>query len=273
MRSCCVCSCTGAALSGWRGADPRTPPIPTDPAYDWSGYDRHRARCGRRRTSAIVFTIFGTPAWANGGRPADARADASDPTSARSPTRRPSATAVRSSGLTAPCFPRVRYWTAWNEPNLPIGLMPQWKKVGGHWVIQSARDYARICNAVVGGVTGTFIPGERVACGDTAPRGNNAPTSSRPTTSPLAFLRAMKAAGAAGFDAYAHHPYPSGPYESPTMKPRGSTAVTFGNLDVLVSGGEAPLRAAAAVARRVRLPDEPARPRDSACRRPSRRAT
>ena len=66
-------------------------------------------------------------------------------------------------------LPRVRYWTAWNEPNLPIGLVPQWKRVGKHWVIQSARDYARICNAVVDGVHGTLIPGEHVACGDTAP--------------------------------------------------------------------------------------------------------
>ena len=139
---------------------------------------------------------------------------------------------MRADGVT---LPRVKYWTAWNEPNLPLGLVPQWRRVAGHWVIQSARDYARICNAVVTGVHGTLIPGELVACGDTAPRGNNAPTSSRPTTSPLAFLRAMKQAGATGFDAYAHHPYPSGPSESPTMRPKASTAVTFGNLGDLTT--------------------------------------
>ena len=66
-------------------------------------------------------------------------------------------------------LPRVRYWTAWNEPNLTIGLVPQWKRVGKHWVIQSAIDYARICNAVVDGVRGTLIPGEKIACGDTGP--------------------------------------------------------------------------------------------------------
>ena len=43
----------------------------------------------------------------------------------------------------------------------------------------------------------------------------------------------MKRAGASGFDAYAHHPYPGGPSETPTTPPPGSTAVTFGNIDVL----------------------------------------
>ena len=132
-------------------------------------------------------------------------------------------------------LPRVRYWTAWNEPNLPIGLTPQWKKIGGKWVVQSARDYARICNAIVTGVKRTFLSGERVACGDTAPRGNNQPSGGRPTTSPLAFLRAMKEAGAKGFDAYAHHPYPSGPSESPITKPRADTAVSFGNISTLAA--------------------------------------
>ncbi len=45
----------------------------------------------------------------------------------------------------------------------------------------------------------------------------------------------MKQAGATGFDAYAHHPYPSGPSESPTMRPKASTAVTFGNLSDLTT--------------------------------------
>ena len=59
------------------------------------------------------------------------------------------------------CSRASRYWTAWNEPNLTIGLVPQWKRVGGHWVIQSAIDYARICNAVVDGVHGTLSRASR----------------------------------------------------------------------------------------------------------------
>ncbi len=230
---------------------------PTDPAYDWARYDE-LVRAATDAGAQVMFTIFGTPTWANGGRP---------PTYA--PTRGSDleqfayAAAKRYSGTfttaNGDVLPRVRYWTAWNEPNLPLGLLPQWRRVGSHWVIQSARDYARICNAVVTGVHGTLIPGELVACGDTAPRGNNAPTSSRPTTSPLAFLRAMKNAGARGFDAYAHHPYPSGPSEAPSMRPQVEHRGHVREPRRPDQPGDEALRPQADLARRVRLPDRPAR--------------
>ena len=47
----------------------------------------------------------------------------------------------------------------------------------------------------------------------------------------------MKAAGAKGFDAYAHHPYYGKPTETPATKPRPtvkSTAVTLGNIGDLI---------------------------------------
>ena len=50
----------------------------------------------------------------------------------------------------------------------------------------------------------------------------------------------MRAGGARGIDAYAHHPYYGSPTETPTTKPRPGkrgqppTAVTLGNFDVLV---------------------------------------
>ena len=130
-------------------------------------------------------------------------------------------------------------WIAWNEPNNPVFMKPQWVAAAkGKWVIQSAIDYAKICNAVVRGVK-SVTSSSKVACGVTSPRGNNQPGTSRTSTSPLAFLRAMKKAGATGFDAYAHHPYYGAPSETPSTKPppgkRGQapTAVTLGNLDVL----------------------------------------
>jgi Glycosyl hydrolase catalytic core len=202
-----------------------------DPAYDWARYDAIVLGAADEDVE-IMFTIFGSPRWANGGQlPTRAPRRAADLLDfSFAAAQRYGGDYMRADGIV---LPRVRFWTAWNEPNLTIGLVPQWKRIGTRWVIQSAIDYARICNAVVDGIRGTLIPGEQIACGDTGPRGNNAPLGERPTTSPLAFLRAMKKAGAEGFDAYAHHPYPSGPSETPTTRPRAATAVSFGNLDTL----------------------------------------
>jgi Glycosyl hydrolase catalytic core len=211
---------------------PQRPTNPNDPAYDWRLYDRlvlESASVGVE----LVFSIFGTPAYANGGRP---------------PTRAPSdpdtlrdfayAAATRYSGRfrrrDGRVLPPVRLWTAWNEPNLRLGLIPQYRKQNGRWVIASAVEYARICDAVYRGVHATGLRGRRVACGVTAPRGNNSPTSRKPSISPLAFMRAFRKAGRVPFDAYAHHAYYGAPFETPSTRPRGRTAVTLGNIDVLV---------------------------------------
>src|SRR4030095_13287175 len=148
----------------------------------------------------IVFTIFATPRWANGGG-APARAPGNGArlrAVAYGAATRYSGTYIRPDGK---LLPRVRYWTAWNEPNLQIGLIPQWRRVGKRWVIPSAIDYARICNAVVDGVHTSMLSGEKVACGVTAARGNNNPSGAKPSVSPPAVLRAVKKAGASEFGA------------------------------------------------------------------------
>ena len=221
---------------GGRFRVPRTKPIdgtdPADRAYDWGPYDRVVLEA-ERANSEVAFTIFGTPPWANGGRPPNR------------PPRNPErledfayAAATRYSGSyereDGTLLPRVRLWIAWNEPNIPLGLVPQWRRVGRRWVIQSARDYARICNAIYEGVHFTLLKGQKVACGVTAPRGNNAPRRKRPSVSPLAFLRAMKAAGARTFDAYAHQPYYGSRAEGPATRPPGRHAITLANIDLLV---------------------------------------
>jgi hypothetical protein len=88
-------------------------------------------------------------------------------------------------------------------------------------------------------VHATLYASERVACGVTSPRGNNNPNSSRPSVSPVAFLRACKKAGLTKFDAWAHHPYYGTPAESPTTKPLSpkgspSNAITLANLGDLI---------------------------------------
>jgi hypothetical protein len=206
---------------------------PGDPSYDWRRYDRLVINAARQRIR-IAFSIFATPEWANRGRGRNR-----PPDNAVHLEKFAYAAAARYSGTWHRReddlrLPPVRLWIAWNEPNLNLGLVPQFRKVKGKWVIQSARDYARICNAIYDGVHITGLSGQRVACGVTAPRGNNAPSQLRPSISPLAFLRAMKRYGVRTFDAYAHQPYYGGPRETPSTPPRSRTAVTLGNIDVLV---------------------------------------
>jgi len=210
---------------------------PNDPAYDWDAYDR-TLRYAERFGIKVVLTIFGTPAWANGGgglnRP---------PASFEELRKFAFAAATRYSGSWTDAagnpLPQVLYWTAWNEPNNPVFLSPQYRRVGGKWVVQSAIDYAKICEAVYAGVHATLLKDEKVACGVTAPRGNNNPSSSRPSVAPIAFLAALKKAGLKRFDVYAHHPYYTYPNETPATKPRGQagplqTAVTLANIDLLL---------------------------------------
>jgi hypothetical protein len=75
---------------------------------------------------------------------------------------------------------------------------------------------------------------ETVACGVTAPRGNNIFRGKRASISPILFLRGLKAAGAT-FDVYAHHPYnPAGDLVAPNVPPRARTTVTMGNINTLI---------------------------------------
>ncbi len=228
----------------WGGANgvakrrPANGANPADPAYDWSAYDRtvnYAAQYGIK----VVFAIIGTPPWANAAAGVNVV-----PRNPLDLQRFAAAAAKRYNGrypgADGRLLPAVRFWLAWNEPNNPAFLRPQYRRVAGGYVAQSPIDYARICNAIVKGITVTTVGASKVACGITAPRGNNNPTSDRPALAPIAFLRGMKKAGATGFDAYAHHPYYGGPSETPTTlpptPPRGQapTAVTLGNLDTLV---------------------------------------
>jgi hypothetical protein len=205
---------------------------PNDPAYDWSLYDR-TVNYASQYGIKMLFSIYGTPGWANKHRGLN-RA----PTSYADLRKFAFAAAKRYSGRfrgdDGRRLPKVRFWTAWNEPNNPIFLFPQFRRSGRRWVVQSARDYARICNAIYSGIHGTKIGGEQVACGVTAPHGNDNPTGFRPSVSPLRFLRAAKAAGMKRFDVYAHHPYYGGRRQTPGTRPRAKGSVTLGNIDVLI---------------------------------------
>jgi len=214
---------------GVAGPSPTVRPYdPNDGQYNWELYDRavlyatqHRAR--------VVFSIVSTPAWANGGKGTNVA-----PTDMEELRQFAAAASQRYSGYfkrpeDGVVLPGVHQWLAWNEPNNPVFLTPQFQ--GTRMV--GAENYAKICNAIVQGIKSQGPRNRQVACGVTAPRGNNAPRSARPSVAPVAFLRAMHRAGARGFDAYAHHPYYNKANETPTTKPAGH-AVTLANIDVLI---------------------------------------
>jgi hypothetical protein len=216
---------------------PANPVNPNDRAYDWSVYDR-TVRLAQRYRIKVLFAIYGTPGWANRGSGPNV-----PPRSMADLRNFAYAAARRYSGRFLPPgvdrayaapLPAVRMWLAWNEPNNPVFLRKQYRKRKGRWVVQSAVDYAKICNAVYAGVKTTLLRGQKVGCGVTAPRGNNSPRSRRASVSPLAFLRAAKRAGMKRFDAYAHHPYYGRRSETPTTRPKARTAVGLGNINDLI---------------------------------------
>jgi hypothetical protein len=214
---------------------PAKPANPADPAYDWTAVDNVVSQAAVNKVR-ILAVIYGTPGWAG-------------PAKNRLPRR---ITDLRSFAYAAAwryrggyrvadsenepkrVLPAVRYWLAWNEPNNPVFLKPQWKLFRGQWRPQSAIDYAKICSAVWAGVHATRVAGDKVACGATAPRGNDAPRSSRPSTSPLVFLTWLRRVNLKRFDAYAHHPYYGSRFERPGTAPRSKKAVTLGNIGVLI---------------------------------------
>jgi hypothetical protein len=237
----------GGNQYGVANTKPTDPADPGDPAYDWTLYDRF-VRYSSQYGIKVVFSILFTPKWANGGK---AKNVAPTTTAGWTAMRQFAfAAAKRYSGTyTAPVeqqdptnsssalpLPAVRLWTAWNEPNNPIWLSPQWKKVGGKNRPESAVNYVKICNAVYQGVHQTALANEKVACGVTGPRGNNTSGGLRPSVSPIAFLRALKKYGLKKFDVYAHHPYYGTRNETPSFVPNPKTgAVELGNIGTLLT--------------------------------------
>jgi hypothetical protein len=214
---------------------PTTPTDPADPAYDWSTYDRAVINAAEKKIQ-VLFTIYGTPRWAQGKKKGVNRAPAKMNSLryfALAAAKRYSGSFKRDDGTK---LPAVRKWLAWNEPNNPLFLQPQWQKVGKRRYIPiAARTYVGICTAVYLGVHASHLSKQVVGCGATDPRGNNAPRSRRASISPVAFLSALRKYGLkrSRFDVYAHHPYYGSPRESPTTKPKGKQTVTLANLSVL----------------------------------------
>jgi hypothetical protein len=220
----------GDILGVARRRRPAQPTNPADPAYDWSVYD-HTARRAQQNGIRMVFSILFTPRWAGPRRNAAPRRMSDLRNFAIAAARRYTGRYVAVEGERP--LPAVRYWLAWNEPNNPVFLQPQFRRVGRRYVVWSPRIYSQMCNAIYSAVK-AVSRANKVGCGVTAPRGNNAARSSRPSISPIYFAQGMNR-WRARYDAYAHHPYYGKRFEHPTFRPsqRGSTAVLLGNINDL----------------------------------------
>jgi hypothetical protein len=150
--------------------------------YDWRRSDRLLRALDARGLDPVV-TLWGTPAWAGKGAPNAPPASGAD--------------FARFARAAAARYRFVRYWTLWNEPNKASWLKPA-----------SARLYvSRILNPGYRGIK-AVNRAAKVAGGVTAPRGGQGGVP------PVDFIRAMDRAGAR-LDAYAHHPYPDYPGDTP----------------------------------------------------------
>jgi hypothetical protein len=220
----------GDVLGVARVRRPARPTDPADPAYNWWIYDQ-TVRRAQQNGIRMVFSILFTPRWAARRKNHAPRRMADLRNFAIAAAKRYNGNYVAVQGERP--LPAVRYWLAWNEPNNPVFLSPQFRRVGRRYAAWSPRIYSQMCNAIYSAVK-AVNRGNKVGCGVTAPRGNNAARSSRPSITPIFFAQGMKR-WRARYDAYAHHPYYGHRSETPTSRPkvRGSTAVLLGNLNDL----------------------------------------
>jgi hypothetical protein len=176
----------------WNEIAPQTPPPgfeatdPGSPGYVWAPLDEI-VREADADGLEILFTVYKAPAWAEGeGRPHSAASGSWEP-SRTAYGEFAQALAKRYSGKyrdpatpTAP-LPAVRYFEAWNEPNLEEFLAPQWS--GGE--NRAANSYRGLVNSFYAGVK-KGDPRAQVLAGSLAPFGEE-PGGTR--TRPVLFLR------------------------------------------------------------------------------------
>lgn len=98
---------------------------PNDPAYVWTRYDAIIDGLARRGIT-VMLDVYRTPGWANGGRSVEWA-----PTDLDAYGQFMRALATRYDGKTLDregrAHARVQIFEPWNEPNIPLFVMPQWE--------------------------------------------------------------------------------------------------------------------------------------------------
>lgn len=208
-------------------AQPPSPALAADPSwagYDWSTTDVAVADAVAHGLTVQLTLASPAPAWEEGPhRPSSAPRGSWEPNPGAFASFARAA-ALRYSGTYTPpgataALPRVRYWQAWNEPNLSIYLTPQWRKVGRGWAPESPFVYRDLLNAFYAAVK-AVQPDALVLSAGTAPYGDPPGGERMP---PAQFVRNVLCLGEALqpepcphpalFDILDHHPYSvSGPF-------------------------------------------------------------
>ncbi len=208
------------ATADWRAIAPKRPRNARnsfDPAYNLNDLD-DLVRGAQQRGIQVMITIWGTPAWANGGKTPNYA-----PKRVADLTNFARALADRYSGRHAG-YPFVGRYSIWNEPNLGLFLMPQFgakpNRKTGKYAILSPGIYARLYKAGYAGIKSGNRLAE-VAIGETSNQGRDYPKPGAPiSTAPGTFARLLAQTKGLRFDAYATHPYATRQNLPPTQKVR-----------------------------------------------------
>jgi len=187
---------------------PKRPKDQFDPAYKWDAFDAVVDAAAQRGVK-VLFTVWGTPGWA--ADPA-VKKSTTFPDWARRPLR-PGPFGDFAYAAASRYTPRgVRSWEAWNEPNIPIFLRPQFKKSGRTWIPVSPATYTGLAKAFYAGIK-QVDANAQIAGLVTAPAGDQCPSScpksANARMTPSAFLTAVSKPGLRPpMTVVSHHPYP-----------------------------------------------------------------
>jgi len=179
------------------GADPE------DPAYRWHRLDRIVDGLAARGIT-VILDVYRTPRWANGGRSREWAPDLDHYERFMTALARRYDGAHRDASGTV--HARVGLFEAWNEPNLPLFLRPQWRmQPDGTYAPASPAVYAAMLARAHRAVK-AVQPDAWVIGVSGAPSGRDHPPGG--AVGIVTFIRAM-AAAPPPMDAYAQHLYPA----------------------------------------------------------------
>jgi hypothetical protein len=248
---------TWAAIAQREPADGSNP---SDPAYEWEATDAS-VRLAVAAGMTPTLSANAAPSWAEGrNRPASAAAGSWRP-DARAFGLFGQALARRYSGTypdpqrAGSALPRIRFFQAWNEPNLSLYLAPQYRASGIQKVPASPTIYRDLLNAFYTGVK-RADPSNVVVTAGTAPYGDYPAGGSR--MPPAVFVRALFCLNAkleqicratSRFDVLDHHPYGIG---GPRRRALNVGDVALPDLAKLVRPLRAAVRLGTALPRRAK---------------------